>query len=151
MLLTSASVLILTVFHHFYGAALYATPWRHHAAVLVLPVLLVLILAYGIYRRHPRTWPGRASLWLFIVLTFLVPVGLIGIFEGGYNHLVKNLLFFGGAPRATLEQLFPAPRYEMPDDFWFEVTGALQFFLGLCAAYYLSRLWGESRVGERAS
>jgi hypothetical protein len=151
MLLASAGVLILTVFHHVYGAALYATPWRHHVAVLVLPVLLVLIFAYGVHQRQPQTWFGRASLWLFIVLTLLVPVGLIGLFEGGYNHLVKNMLYFGGVSRATFDQLFPAPRYEMPDDLWFEVTGVLQFFVGLWTAYYLSRLWRESRAQERAA
>jgi hypothetical protein len=151
MLLASAGVLILTVFHHIYGAALYATPWRHHVAVLVLPVLLVLIFAYGIYRWHPRTRLGQASLRLFIVVMLLVPVGLIGLFEGGYNHLVKNMLYFGGVSRATLDQLFPAPSYEMPDDLWFEVTGILQFIMGFWAVYYLSRLWRESRAQECAA
>lgn len=150
-LLASASVLILTVIHHFYGAVIYATPWRHHVAFIVLPMLLVLILSYGVHRWRPLTSLGRASMWLFIVLTLLVPVGVIGFFEGGYNHLVKNVLFFGGAPRATLEQLFPPPKYEMPNDLWFEVTGVLQFFFGLWAAYYLFRLWRESRVEEHAT
>ena len=86
-----------------------------------------------------------------IVRTLLVPVGLIGFFEGGYNHGVKNVLYFGGLPRATLDQLFPPPRYEMPNDLWFEVTGILQFFLGLCAAYYLWKLWWESCVQKQAA
>ncbi|MGH8594340.1 MAG: hypothetical protein ACREX9_14850 [Gammaproteobacteria bacterium] len=150
-LLASASVLILTVLHHFYGAAIYDTPWRRHIAVVVLPVLLVLILAYCVHRWRPLTSLGRASMWLFMVLTLGVPVGWIGFFEGGYNHLVKNVLFFGGVPRAMLDQLFPLPVYEMPNDLWFEVTGVLQFFIGLCAAYYLFRLWRESRVEERAT
>jgi hypothetical protein len=97
-LLASASVLILTVLHHFYGAAIYGTPWRQHIAVIVLPVLLVLLLAYGAQRWHPLTLLSRAGMWLFIVLTLVVPIGLIGFFEGGYNHLVKNVLFFGGVP-----------------------------------------------------
>jgi hypothetical protein len=150
-LLASASVLILTVLHHFYGAAIYGTPWRHHIAVLVLPVLLVLLLAYGAQRWRPRTWLSRAGLWLFLGLTLVVPIGLIGVFEGGYNHLVKNVLFFGGVPRATLERLFPPPAYELPNDLWFEVTGVFQFVIGLGAAYYLLRLWQERRVDERAT
>ena len=84
---------------------------------------------------------GRISLWLFMTLTLIVPVGLIGLFEGGYNHLVKNVLFFGGASGATFERLFPPPAYEVPDNIWFEVTGILQFFVGLYAGYRLVRLW----------
>src|SRR5262249_61137272 len=100
-----------------------------------LPILLSF--AYWVHRRRPWTPLGRVSLWLFMALT-LVGVAGIGLFEGGYNHLVKNVLFFGGASRATLDQLFPPPAYEMPNDLWFEVTGVLQFFVGLCAAYYFS-------------
>lgn len=144
ILLASASNMILTVIHHFYGAIIYATPWRLHVAVIVIPVLLMLIFAYGVHRWRPFALLGRASMWLFIVLTLLVPVGGIGLFEGGYNHLAKNALFFGGAPRTTLERLFPPPTYEMPNDSWFEVTGLLQFPIGLCAAYYLLRLRRES-------
>jgi hypothetical protein len=150
-LLASASVLLLTMFHHFHGAVIYATPWRHHVAVLALPVLLVLILAYGVHRWRPLTVLDRAALWLFIGLTLLVPVGLIGFFEGGYNHLVKNVLYCAGLPRVTLDHLFPPPMYEMPNDVWFEVTGILQFFLGLCAAYYLWRLRWESCVQKHTT
>lgn len=92
---------------------------------------------------------ARAARWLFNVVTALVPVGAIGIFEGGYNHLVKNVLFFGGVPPATFEQLFPPPVYEVPGDPWFEVTGVLQFALGLGAAVYLVRLVRESRGWRR--
>jgi hypothetical protein len=144
-LLTSSAVLVLTVVHHIYGAAVYATPWRHHIAVVVLPVLLLLILAYYIHRWRPRTLLGKVSLRAFMVLTLLVPVGLIGLFEGGYNHLAKNALFFGGFPRDKLQRLFPAPTYEMPNDLWFEGSGVLQFFIALWAAYYLVRLWTDTR------
>lgn len=149
-LLASAAILILTVVHHFYGAAIYGTPWRHHIAVIVLPVLLVLIVLYGVHRWRPLTLLGRTSMWLFIILTLLVPVAWIGFFEGGYSHVVKNILFFGGLPRAMLERLFPPPVYEMPNNLWYEVSGVLQFFIALCAAYYLFRLWQENRVEQRA-
>lgn len=144
-LLASGSTLVLTVIHHVYGAAIYATPWRHHVALIVLPVLIVLMLADGVHRWRPATLLGRASLWLSIVLTLLVPVAAIGLVEGGYNHVVKNVLFFGGVPRATFERLFPPPVYDVPSDPWFEVTGVLQFLFGLCAAYYLSSLYRQAR------
>lgn len=147
-LLASAGILILTVIHHVYGAVIYATPFRYHIAVIVLPVLLVLVLTYGVYLRRPLTLFGKASRWLFIVLTLLVPVGAIGLFEGGYDHLVKNVLFFGGVPRATLDQLYLA--YEMPNDLWFEVTGVLQFFIGIHTASYLITWWRECRVVKSA-
>lgn len=101
-LLASAGTLVLTVVHHLYGAAVYATPWRHHIAIIVLPVLLVLVLEYGVYRWRPLALIGKVSMRLFALLTILVPIAWIGVFEGGYNHVVKNILFFGGIPQATL-------------------------------------------------
>jgi hypothetical protein len=77
-LLTSSAVLVLTVVHHIYGAIIYATPWRLHAAVVVLPVLLLLILAYYTHRWRPRTLLGRTSPAVFMVLTLVIPVALIG-------------------------------------------------------------------------
>lgn len=155
ILLAAISLLALTMIHHFYGAAIYATPWRHHVVLMVLPVLFVLILAYGVHRWRPSSFLGRGFMWVFIGLTLLVPVGWIGLFEGGYNHVVKNALFFARVPRATYDQLFPPPTYELPNDLWFEVTGALQFFIGLYVGYCLIRLWSEKRsegdpdAGER--
>lgn len=158
-LLASAGVLSLTVLHHFYGAVLYDTPWRNHIVVLALPVLIVLVITHEISLRRPSTPLGRTSLFVFAALTLAVPVGLIGIFEGGYNHLAKNVLFFGGLPAGVLDRLFPDSVYELPDDVFFEVSGVLQFFLGLYAARSLSRLWrdrpreqhGRSEEARRAA
>lgn len=149
-LLASAAVLILTVVHHFYGAAIYHTPWRHHIALVVLPLLLALILAYSVHEWRPRSVLGAVFIWLFSVLTLLAPIAWIGIFEGGYNHLVKDALFFGGLPQTTLDRLYPPPQYEMPNDLWFEVSGVLQFFIALAAGYYLFKLWRERRLRARA-
>ncbi|MDN5848304.1 MAG: hypothetical protein L0H63_01515 [Nitrococcus sp.] len=146
-LLAAISLLALTVVHHLYGAAIYATPWRHHVALIALPVLFVLILAYGIHRWRPSSFIGRSFMWVFIVLTLLVPVAWIGLFEGGYNHVLKNALFFAGLPRATFDRLFPPPAYELPNDLWFEVTGVLQFFIALYVVYCLLGLWKERRGG----
>lgn len=148
-LLASASVLSLTVLHHFYGAVLYDSPWRNHVVVVALPVLLALVVTHEIHLRRPSTPLGRTSLFLFAVLTLAVPVGVIGIFEGGYNHLVKDVLFFGGLPAAALDRLFPDSVYELPDNLLFEASGVLQFFLGLYTARWLARLWREQPLEQR--
>jgi hypothetical protein len=147
-LLASAGVLLLTTLHHFYGAVLYKTPWRNHVAFVALPVLLVLVVSHELHRRQPATPLGRTSLFLFAALTLAIPVGVIGIFEGGYNHLVKDVLFFGGLPAAALDRLFPDSVYEMPDDLLFEASGVLQFFLGLYTARSLARLWRERSLEQ---
>lgn len=45
----------------------------------------------------------------------------IGAFEGLYHHVVKNVLYFGGASPALLAPLFPLPTYEMPNDAFFDI------------------------------
>lgn len=140
-LITSASVLVLTVIHHFYGAVIYDAPFRRHAAMGILPALLLLLLSYWIYLRYPVTISGRIARWIFGAVTLFISVGAIGFYEGGYNHLIKNILFFGGMSEANLLQLFPPPTYEMPNDFWFEATGILQFVIGFYAAWYFVKFW----------
>jgi hypothetical protein len=146
-LIASGALLGLTVFHHVYGAVLYETPWRNHVAWIVLPVLFGLIAAHEIHRRNPDTPLGGASLWAFVVLAF-VPIVVIGIVEGGYNHLVKDLLFFAGLRADLLDRLFPDSVYEMPDDALFEVSGVLQLVVALYAARWLVRLWRERKRAE---
>jgi hypothetical protein len=53
-------------------------------------------------------------------------IGLIGAYEGIYNHILKNILYYGGAEPHVLSALFPPPKYEMPNDAGFEITGVLQ-------------------------
>jgi len=142
-LMAAVGVLGLTVVHHLYGARIYKAPFRRHVASGMLPVLFVLILAHEVQRRRPSTTLGRVSLRLLMVVTLIVPVGLIGLFEGGYNHLAKDVLYFAGASRALLQRLYPPPTYEMPNDLWFEATGVLQLFAGLYAGDCLARLWRE--------
>jgi peroxiredoxin len=40
---SAITVMLLTTLHHFYGAFIYQTPWRHHIAVSSLPAILVLV------------------------------------------------------------------------------------------------------------
>jgi hypothetical protein len=62
---------------------------------------------------------------------------LIGMFEGVYNHLLKDVLFFSGIEMETLLALFPPPTYEMPNNFFFEFTGVLQAVLVIPIGFYL--------------
>lgn len=148
-LLASAGILILTVFHHFYAAAIYDTPWRRHVAIIVLPVLLVMIVFFGVYRWRPLTAIGGIALWLFMLAALFFPIAWIGFFDGGYTHLVKLVVFFGGASRDTFERLCPPNLCGVPDDVLYELTGVAQFLLALYAAYCLVGLWRERR-GPRA-
>ena len=143
----SAAVLALTVLHHLYGAWRYATPWRHHVALIVVPLLIVLTMAFVTLGRSNGARVRLAATWTFLGIGVAASVGWIGLFEGGYAHVLKNLLYFGGLPRTTFDTLFPAPTYEVPDDVLFEATGIAQFLLAMPAALHLLRFWREVRTG----
>lgn len=83
---------------------------------------------------------GRVALAVFALGAALHVVLAIGVFEGLYNHVIKNLLFFGGLPLDLHHRLFPPPTYEVPNDVIFEVTGILQVVPAGYAALGLARL-----------
>ncbi len=144
---STAAVLLLTSLHHVYGAALYETPWRAH---VVLPAALRLVVAaccLAVFRRRPLSRGGRAAFGLFAAGTLALTVGWVGLFEGGYNHALKDTLWEFGAPRDLMVQLFPPPAYEMPDDFLFELTGVLQLPGALLVA---RETWRLVRVRRRS-
>ena len=139
--LLRAALATLGVFtaHHVYGALLYQTPWRHHAGVAALWGAAALLGLAALYRRRGDTAAGRIAGWLLAALTLAFPVLLVGLYEGGYNHLLKNLLFLTGAPRELLLGLFPPPVYTLPDDVLFEVSGVLQALAALLTVRALLR------------
>jgi hypothetical protein len=96
--------------------------------------------ALRISRARPTSAIGRAAWGAFLGVNATVFVLLFGAFEGLYNHALKDALYFGGAPLAQMRVLFPAPAYEMPNDWFFEVTGVLQMVPAAVTAYYLDRL-----------
>jgi hypothetical protein len=149
----SILVLVLTTVHHAYGALVYHTPWRLHVAVFALPIALAIYFGLRAGAKADDAGKGRALGNWVGVLILSVPVGAIGLFEGAYNHLFKNILYFGWGMHA-MREFFPVPMYEMPNDRIFEATGIAQFPLALVAAYWtivmLVRL-RNPRQGEQAA
>jgi hypothetical protein len=134
---TALFVLLLTSIHHAWGAAIYETPWRLHIVFISVPVAIV-IAALLYVSRNGGSWSTFAR-WIAILVILVFPIALIGFWEGGFNHLVKNVAFFAhGEPAAR--SLFPSPDVEMPNDLVFEVTGVMQFGAALYALWMLRLL-----------
>ncbi len=124
-------ILLLTIIHHIYGGIIYNTPVRFHIAWFAVPAIGVMIILYTLHvRKKSSPAISKISLWLFIAVVILIPFGTFGLVEGGYNHLLKNVLYFGGASEEWMMNFYSDPIFEMPNDFWFEFTGILQFFAG---------------------
>jgi hypothetical protein len=136
----ASGVLVLTTVHHVYGAYIYHTPWRLHAALASAFAEAAIVGAVIAIRRRPNDVIGQIAFWVFVGVTLLIPVLAIGFFEGWYNHVLKNALYFADAPAALLNSLFPPPTYEMPDSLFFEVTGVMQAAPGTLTAWFLYRL-----------
>ncbi|TQF16204.1 hypothetical protein FJV41_09300 [Myxococcus llanfairpwllgwyngyllgogerychwyrndrobwllllantysiliogogogochensis] len=122
----SLAVLLLTSGHHAYGGLLYGTPWRLHMVGVAAVTTGVLLASLRVLRASRGGWRGELAFAVLTLTTLAVPVGMIGAFEGLYNHVLKDVLYFGGAPTNLLSQLFPPPTYELPNDVLFELTGVLQ-------------------------
>jgi hypothetical protein len=139
VLLGGLTTLGLTAAHHVYGGVVYATPWRLHGAAMAAFVSLVLLLAYFVHRRTTDPAFGRAAGWTLAVGVLVLPVLLTGVVEGAYNHVLKNILFFGGVPMNVLVRMFPPPTYEMPNDALFEISGVAQVVPAAWATFALPR------------
>ncbi len=137
----------LTAAHHVYGGLVYGTPWRLHGTFVVIPVALALLGAFALYRRSPDTaagaWAGRA----LVLVAAVFPIVLIGGFEGGYNHVLKNVLYFGGLSAEWLARLFPPPTYELPNDLLFELSGVAQVVPAALAAAAGARFLRAAPLG----
>jgi hypothetical protein len=130
------AVLLLTSVHHIYGAYIYRTPWRLHAVILAAVAAAAIILLAWAARRG-----SKLAFWGVAAIVLVVPIGLIGVFEGGYNHVLKVALYFAGADAGLMQRLFPAPAYELPNDLIFELTGVNQLVLAIVAGRRLIRAW----------
>ncbi|WP_338864126.1 hypothetical protein [Myxococcus stipitatus] len=138
--LASGGVLLLTSIHHVYGAVIYETPWRLHMVAISAITALGLVGSLSLFRARRDGALGTAALGFFALLTLALPVGMIGAYEGLYNHVLKNLFFFGGASTPVLHTLFPPPTYELPNDFFFELTGNLQVVPAALSLQFLMRM-----------
>lgn len=131
------AILLLTSVHHAYGAYIYRTPWRLHVAVVAVLTAWVLWIAARVIRSYPAGPARGVATVAFCLVDAIVPVLAIGFFEGGYNHVLKNALYFIGSSPLFMTRLFPPPVYELPNDVIFEASGIVQFVIGVVAAYRL--------------
>jgi hypothetical protein len=143
---SALAVLLLTSVHHVYGAFIYHTPWRLHVAPVAGLTAAALVGILLVLRRHTDDVAGHIAFWAFVGITLVIPVAGIGFFEGGYNHALKNALYFAGARTSLMVRLFPPPTYELPNDAFFEITGVMQAFLGAVTCWLLYRVV-QSRLG----
>lgn len=134
LLAAALSTLGLTALHHVYGGLVYDTPWRLHGAFVVVPISLVLVASFTLLRRPPSTRAGRWAGRTLVVVAAVFPVFFVGAFEGAYNHVLKNILYFGGLSGEVFARLFPPPTYELPNDFFFELSGVAQVVPAALAA-----------------
>lgn len=147
----------LTSLHHAYGAWIYGTPWRLDAVYVSGASALLILAGFALHRTRlsradgVRGMAGAIGHLLLGLVILSVPVLAIGGFEGAWNHAMKNVLYFGGASGSTLTGLFPPPRYEMPNDILFEITGILQLVPAVLAGLYLYRMRWPRRLNPPES
>lgn len=142
------AVLLLTSIHHAYGAHIYATPWRYHAVLVAAVATLAMLAASAVQRSARSPIAARLARGVFVLATLGVGILAFGLYEGLYNHVAKNLFFFGGASTGLMTRLFPPPTYEMPNDLLFELTGVLQVVPAALSAWYLYRSVTPLQVAE---
>lgn len=130
----------LTAFHHYYGSVVYRTPWRAHVVFIGGAALLLCILFAILYRHNMARW----QLYSYLLIALVMFGGGIGLFEGFYNHIIKNVLYFSGMDRGSWRTLFPAPAYELPENAVFEGTGMLQFGVAVPQILSLLKLYHQS-------
>lgn len=70
-------------------------------------------------------------MWAYTIFAGFFFVGAIGLFEGAYNHVLKNILYFGGFSLDTLHKMYPLPKYQLLNDWIFEILGVMTLFVSL--------------------
>lgn len=130
---------MISSIHHWYGAIAYDTPWRAGVAYWIMGIVIVVYSLLYAYRKNQDNIVGQISIWLFLLSAVIFQAGFV-TFECVYSHVLKNILFFGGASETLLNTLFPAPAYHLPDNVFFEVTGNLQL-IGFIAVWYGYRVF----------
>src|SRR5262245_37208193 len=105
--------------HHAYEAGHYQDPGKLLGLGFATVMFAVALVALG---RYERTGSQRAYA-LFTAVTLVWWVGLVGMYMGAYNYLLKNVLFalHAGSP-AMLSALFPTEHLP-PADVFHEGSG----------------------------
>lgn len=129
----------LTSVHHLYGAIIYNTPWRMHVLLLSIPVIIVTLFLSRLLNKTKVT-TNKYLFWVYWLITLLASITLIGVFEGLYNHILKNILYFGGLSGSLMNKIFPSGTYEMPNNFFFEITGMMQGIIVIPLIVYFIQL-----------
>lgn len=133
--------------HHWYGAVVYDTPWRAGVSYWIMGIVLIVYSLLYIYLKYAHNLAGRIALWIFFLGAVVFQTGFT-LFECVYSHVLKDALYFGGAPQSVLLKLYPPPAYHLPDNWFFEFTGLLQL-AGLVAAWFAFKVirrnppWGK--------
>lgn len=128
-------LMVTTSVHHIYGAYIYDTPERLHVLAISIPVMVLTYFFDGYFRK--KAPPHKKIMVLLYAMVILVPsLLLIGVLEGVYNHILKNILFFSNVPEDTIINSFyyfyddkSTEMIEMPNDAIFELTGIAQGLL----------------------
>jgi hypothetical protein len=142
----SIAMMTVTSVHHIYGALIYNTPWRLQILIASFPMIIFCV----IWNRLAVKEKSNFLVWFLSAMIFIFSICLVGGYEGIYNHLLKNILFFAGLNDSMLLKLFPPPTYVMPNDFIFELTGCLQALIFFPNAYYFFQwvMKGKHAVNE---
>lgn len=140
---------LLTTVHHVYSSTfieadrslrgVFAGQWRAHGFLVFLAPLALGLGALLAYRRRgDRRW-----LHPYALVSGAVFTGLIGTWEGGWNHLAKLVAFSLGLQGSYAygpSWLLQFPAVQPPKDIIFEATGVLTLAFGLINGHHLWRL-----------
>lgn len=147
IVLFSILLMILTAIHHYHASILYQSPWRLHVLQVSVVVIIITLLSFAIYYKWRNTLLGKISLLLLFIVT--LSVCWIGIYEGFYNHIVKNIVFLIGLPESITSTMYPPDIYSPPSNLFYEITGAIQFgFTVMLIRYFYRYFKQRTRVDE---
>ena len=130
------------------SAYIYNTPERLHVLAISIPVIALTLFFDYLFKKQPEP-RSKLLVGLYGAVILIPSLVLIGILEGVYNHIFKNLLFFSNVPEDIIKKVFfgfydPA-LVEMPNDIIFELTGMLQGILTIPLAKLFIRYVSAKR------
>lgn len=133
-----------SAFHHAYEAGHYQDPGKLVGLAFATAMLAVVLVALGqCERTGSRHFPG-----IFTAVTLVWWVGLVGLYMGAYNYLLKNVLFgLHAISPATLSALFPTEHLP-PADIFHEGSGLLMAVLAAWVALAWRQLVVLPRPGH---